>query len=406
MSGIDESWSVSKTPILDSGILPPRARRRSVASTIAGLLGGFCFGLIIVVALGDQDGGRANNGLGLLIFFCALFFSTVIHELGHLLAGWALGFRFRSLSIGPFSLRREQGRLRIRHRQEVTALGCTAMDVENIRRLRRRMLIYGVAGSGANLLSLLVAIPFAYRWPFALPELMSSSFGNQFFAISTLLMAWSLIPLGHTGSNDGSRIVMLLIDRQRARRRISIRALGILQRKGVRPQNWKETWLKAAVSVQDESLDSFWGNWFVYVSASGRKDDDRSVSHLERCLELSPLLQTPLRDLLSQEAAVSVAWHRRDAALAAKWVAQVNKPKLIRRLLQIRIDVALCCARSDFEVALTAWSEGLTLIEKLRASQAKQNLREGWLEWRAEIQERQAELGMVPAQKQKPPALS
>jgi hypothetical protein len=149
--------------------------------------------------------------------------------------------------------------------------------------------------------------------------------------------------------------------------------------------------VRAASSLRDDSVDELPGNWIAYVSANDRKDAPLAAAHLERCLELSYLIQHSTRDLVAREAAVFTAWFRKDASLAEKWATQIKKPKLTQRLLRIRVELALRCARRDFAAAGDIWRQGFTLIEGLPATPSRDHLRESWLEWKAEIQERQSE---------------
>src|SRR6266404_9642137 len=80
MSGGNESV-ISHTPILDSGSLPPRVRRKIGAGTVAGFVGGFFVGLIIVKAVGEQATGTTDSSLGILVFVAALGVSIFVHEL-------------------------------------------------------------------------------------------------------------------------------------------------------------------------------------------------------------------------------------------------------------------------------------------------------------------------------------
>jgi len=388
MAGSEEAARPSGTPILDSGVLPPRSRKKSVVSFVPGLVGGFLFGLAMV-AIGEKADGDLYPGEGLLIFVVALGLSVTVHEFGHLLAGWALGFQFSFLSIGPFSLRLEYGLLKVRVRREMPVLGYAGMHVNGVKRLRRRMLVYIAAGPAANLISVPVAVILTNH---AFPSLMyswTSSLAAEFVMISILLFALGLVPLG--SSSDGSRIAMLLRSRERARRWISTIAVGGQQRKGTRPKHWRQTWLRTATSLHDHSLDEFSGNWMAYISANAKKDTSLASLHLERCLELAHLLRHSTRDLVAQETAVFAAWFRKDAALAEKWASQVKKPKLTQHVLRIRMNLALCCARRDFAGASDIWQQGFTLIEKLPATLSRDRLRESWLEWQAEIQERRRE---------------
>jgi hypothetical protein len=148
MSVCRNSTGVHATPILDSGVLPPRTRnkKKKVFGFITGFVGGICLGLAITRVLSKPFGSELFPGEALLVFIAALGLSVTVHEFGHLVAGWTLGFRFSFVSVGPFWLRLEHGMLKVRFRREMPALGYAGMHVNGARKLRRRLLIYIAAG--------------------------------------------------------------------------------------------------------------------------------------------------------------------------------------------------------------------------------------------------------------------
>ena len=239
----------------------------------------------------------------------------------------------------------------------------------------------------ANLLSAALIALFLASDP--LPTSWLSVAGDIFWMISLIGVA-NLFPfrLG-TRYSDGARIAMLLTSRSKSRRWISLMAVGIQRHAGVRPKNWRRTWLDAAGRIQDGSVDDFVGNWVAYAAAYDRKDAPVAASHLERCLGLVNLLGPSLQDVVALEAAVFTAWFRENAVIADKWLRQVKKIKTFPQLMQIRADIALHCARREFAPALSQWQRAFAFIEKLPPSPARTRLTEGLLEWRDEIQERQ-----------------
>jgi hypothetical protein len=222
--------------------------------------------------------------------------------------------------------------------------------------------------------------------------------------ISIILFVLSLLPLGSSSSSDGSRIAMLLSSRERSRRFISIIAIGGQQRNSVRPKDWRQSWLRAASSLHDNSVDEFSGNWLAYISANARKDAHVAADHLERCLELTPLLQHSKRDQAAHEAAVFSAWFRRNSLLAEKWASRIRRPKLATRLNQIRLELALSCAHGNFVLADEKWKEGFTFIENLPRNLSQEQLKESWLEWRAEINQRQRQSPLAETKSTRDPA--
>lgn len=287
--------------------------------TILGALG---FSIVILVP--HLLGGSPNTGPFPLVY-AALFFAVLIHELGHLLAGWYVGFRFRCIAIWPFALSLEHGSLKLRFLREFIASGYAGMDADTVVRLRRRLLLVIAAGPTANLITVPIAVLFAHTLLATHPLLLS--FANQLAMISILSAVLSLLPLPvrHGLFSDGSRIAMLLRDRERTRRLLSIYAIGAEQRYGKRPDRWKQTWLKTASSVCDDSTDDFWGNLLGYTSCIARNEGESGAIHLERCLQVSSSMTDRTRDLAAQQAAYFSATFRHDTQLSLKWMEQVGR---------------------------------------------------------------------------------
>ena len=397
MACADQSSTPTNTPILDSGAMPPRVRRKSIKGTIIGVITGLFIGLLLTKA--DRNSPDSlDPGYGLIFLFLAAILATSIHEVGHLLAGWAVGFRFSFIQVGPVSLGRRHGRLQVRVRREMSALGYAGMHVDRVCRLRRRLLIYIASGPAANLLSLPATVILVnYVFP-SLGESWFATPAAEFAFISLLFAMISLVPFSPNLSSDGARIRMLLTSKAQAWRWISIASVGRMASDGVRARQWKQTWLASAIGLRDMTLDEFHGNWLAYSSASDRKDAVVAASRLERCLELANKLLPSLRDSLAQEAGVFCSWFRGDLSLSKKWLAQVKRPKSLPPLLRFRITTALSCAKHDFGGALASWQQGIAFIEGLPPGPRQKALWESWQEWRNEIEKRRTDHAPVPTQ--------
>lgn len=378
------------TPILDSGVLPPMVRRKRARSRVRGILT-LIAGIVVTVPVVAWTDKSKNPKVGFILLVSALALTITVHELGHLLAGWMVGFRFSQFHIGPFSLGFEHGRLKVRVRREMLALGSVGMHAETVRRLHRRLLIHVAGGPAANVLSIPAAVLLVNHVFRGLGETGVGTLAAQFSVFSLLTAIVSLMPVRSGFLSDGARIEMLLRSRDRSRRWLCIAALGNLYDKGVRARDWKGTWLQSAACMHDGSLDAFTGHWLAYMSANDRKNAPVAALHLERCLDLVGMVPLSARDIVAQEAAVFTAWFRGDASLAGQWLTQINKPQRMQRLVRLRLDVALRCAHRAYDAADLSWREGLTYIEEATAGAAREQLKQSWLEWGTEIEDRKAQ---------------
>ena len=376
--------SPNTTPILDSGICP-KARKKKLGAILFGLSLGVPFALALIRVANQASGSPAGDFIGvsyLLSFVAAI----IVHELGHLLAGWMVGFHFSSFTIGPFSLFLEYGKLRFRIRRTLPAGGYAGMHIDRVRRLRHRLMIFSAAGPAANLVSAgitaacLAFVSSITPWSLA---------AELFWMLSAILGVANLFPF-RLGAlyPDGARMWMLLFSREKARRWLSLAGTGTQSQAGIRPRNYRRTWLDAAGRFHDESVDEFAANWTGYLAANDRKEASVAADRLERCLALAGLLGPTLRDTIALEACVFTAWFRGDADTARKWQTQVKRPKALPKLMRIRAEIAQSCARKEFANALAGWDDGYSFIEKLPQTPIKNRLRVGFLEWKAEIEER------------------
>jgi Zn-dependent protease len=345
---------------------------------------------IILVAAAERARNAHNPGGDWLgaIYIVAFVLAVVAHELGHLVAGKLVEFRFNSIAIGPLSLRFEYGRLTFQVRRALPAGGYAGMHVNHLRRLRRRLLIFAVGGPVANFVSAFLSIVCLNY--FSLTKSWLSVFIDLFSMTSLVLGVVSLLPL-RLGAlySDGSRISMLFTSREKSRRWMSICAIGAQSTAGIRSRDYRRTWLDAAGAAPDGSVDDFAGSWISYRAANDRKDAPVAAQHLERCLGLVNLLGPSLQDTVALEAAVFASWFRADAELARKWHVQVKKPAALPHLMNIRFEVALACADKEYGRALSRWQDGFAFIDKLPSTPIKKTLSQSFTEWRGEIQDRE-----------------
>ncbi len=370
----DSPEIASSTPILDSGVMPPRPGRVRPQAVI----GAVAVGVLLMELLAVAGGLWHEHWPAVLLLLILL--GIAVHEIGHLIAGWAAGFHFNSLQIGPLFLEEDYGALRARLSLDMMYLGHSGMYAGSVRKLRRRLSIYIAGGPSANLLSFITIVLISHLLPVS--DSSAATAAGEFGVISLILTLISVLPIG---GSDGRLIEMLWRSPAAARRFMSTVALGSQFNRGIRARNWKQTWLRAVTYMPENSPLDFYAGWMAYLSASDRKDAAGAADYLERCISLTSPLTNRLRSLVAAEAFVHCAWFRGDPALSAKWLAQVNDRKSMAPVINARIEVALHCLRDDFDSAADACDEALTILRQGRMKPYMRASQESWVEWRSEI---------------------
>ena len=327
---------------------------------------------------------------GVLAFVLGLAAAVVVHELGHLIAGWTVGFHFNSIQVGWFFIGFEYGKLTFKTKYQSNLAGYATIRIDRIRRLRTRLLIFILGGPAANLFGALISAGIVTV--FDSENSRIASFASVFALICLMLTFLNLMPFSTRGMRtDGGRIRMLLASRDNTRRWICLMAIGRQWQDGKAPKYWNGNWTKTAASIRDSSYDEYASCWASYIRASGRKDVDVAARCLERCLEISSMLPGNLRDLLFLEASIFTAWFRRDAVRAGRWALQIRNPNSFPKLLWLRGLIALDCAKGDFPSARSEWEQAKRLIERLPRTKYREGLLTAFDEWLMEIKDRERE---------------
>jgi hypothetical protein len=326
-----------------------------------------------------------NYPLLAIVFGAVLigFLAALVHELGHLCAGWAGGFRFDGITVGPFVLKRLRTGFTFRIHPRL-ASGLTYMSLNGICRIRRRAIFLGLGGAFANLLCGLAALIGSEiaRAYYDSPWLTFS----EFFGFYSLLIGILSFTPYRSGpfAGDGLLLRALLKSREDATPLIATYALSALKNKNPDGVHWNNRWARIASASRFATPYSV--DWYAYWAA---QDATSAARLLERCLATSHFLEREYRPYLIAEAVKFCAWDKDDQAKAQKWLALLQNPERLDSLSLARMKVALSCAARDLDSALRYWEAGLRLIQQSPSGKTTRDYETSWLAWKTEIEARQ-----------------
>ena len=335
----------SSTPILDRQLLPakrplsPSRRRRefalgvSAAACVAAytwlaLMGSpefspraYHFAGPILRFLDNAFGKNTPDELSALIILwrflspiLAQLAITIVHELGHAVAGKFAGFRILFIGIGPLKIRPPfhlkwggEGWL-------PDASGFTALSPIHSDGLRNRAIATLLGGPLANLATATLVM---------FTNGGKGAFFAWFVLFSITAALGSLFPFRKLAQSDGKRILMLLRNGREGKRLLALLQLRADMRKGVEADQLRADFIAIATAIQDDSPDTVSAYEIAYSAAFYRHEDAEAARLLEICLKYSGFAGPLMRQAIVTEAVIFQARRRKRADLAEQWLAEL-----------------------------------------------------------------------------------
>src|SRR6185437_6486604 len=329
----------------------------------------------------DLDGFLANGSLLPFLILLPLavlaevYCAVLIHELGHVVGGVMVGFRFNSLRVSRLQIDRPF-KLSLYRGKSAGAGGWARMFPTKTDHLAWRALVMIVAGPAANLLTASVLLIFPAGGPLL----------AWFFVASLIMGLINLLPF-RSGAyhTDGSRILMLLISRKRGERWVAMLKLSAELREGVMPEAMSPKYLAKAVALRDKSPDTVAAHVLAYSTAFHQHKDDEAAAMLEICLQYASYTSPLVRASLMSDAAIFQARRRRNLVLAQEWPDATPDSSGEIPWLKTRAEAAILQTQGNIRAAL----EKLDKAEKMmRAStnEARREMSLRFLErWKREL---------------------
>ena len=325
-----------------------------------------------------------------LTISAALFLIVVaiaIHEVGHLLAGLAAGFHFRSLSVGRWQIDRN---LKVSRQGpgEDAALGGAFFAPNEMRNHPQGIAFMTLAGPMANLISafILMMLPFH-----------KSLIVGWFIAVSLFLGIENLVPFQYRGvTSDGMNLFTLLWNRAKYERRLALLQLLQDRLEGVETESISPELLATATAVRDKSSETFWAHLIAYAAAYTQKKDDEAARLLEVCLQYLGYAPSSLREIAIANAGIFQADRRKRIDLARQWLGDLPQNLKVphRRLM---VEGAILEAQQDFLGALQKVSEIEKAISSNLDLKRQQAALKPFAKWRAELEQKAAPSTAEPA---------
>jgi hypothetical protein len=364
---MEPSAKSSQTPILDR--LQPLPKL-----TPPGTGSAFMLGVWIIVSFGivaawifwhpglqesvrqliaeDRATIHGGNGPASLIILLALsvlagFAAVAVHEMGHVLGGLCAGFRFNSIRVGPLEFHRPFGFSLYRGSGKWSG-GWVNTYPTRSDHLAERALVLVISGPAASILSAFIVL--------ASP--IPKGLVAQIFIMASILGGLGdLFPYRtRVAISDGSRIWMLLRQKENGERWVALMKLAAELGEGAMPEALPAEYIAKAIAVRDNSADTVTAYSIAYSAAFQQHKDAEAGQFLEICLAHSGFAAPTTREALMSDAAVFQARRKKHTDIAEQWLAELPATTQFPGL-RARTEAAIFEAHGETAAALKKLDE-------------------------------------------------
>ena len=367
------SSRASITPILDLLEPFPKPHDRVVTGTFATPF----LGLISLIVVTENQSFLIVP-LGFLVI---TFLTIAVHEFGHLLAGWWVGFQFRGVEIGPVTARRIRGKWSLRVRPRLWR-GQAEMYLDRITRVRRRVAVHILGGPvlsyafgiAAFVIGEVFRVSDTSGWTTFL------DFVGFFSVVTGLLLT---IPFSTAaGGNDAWLLRQILGPKHSATPIVAAFALGYVRR--VYPiSEFDERWRKLVCAEPRLCANGYLRDWDSYRCA---EDTTTAAQCLERLLQGCAVFDEEIRNYLISEAAYFAAYKRDNLTQSQIWYRRIPHLEWLDSLALARVQIAILAAENKYDEALAKCEAAIAFLHDSLRGPGPRETETYWINWRTEIQ--------------------
>lgn len=295
----------------------------------------------------------------------AQLLASLVHELGHLVAGRVARLHLHMFMIGPVQLIKERsGRIKLRLRRGLGIFnGLTASIPSDGNNIRRRMLAFALGGPIASLLLALFG-GLLFWWILQKTELYEQRAWvwelvllGAFFSFTTLLSTMRPGSYGNGYQTDGGRIATLLENGEKAHSWYAQVMLNAADIQGVRPREWDETLVTQMLADRERSVDALMGLWLAYFWALDKRDWQRAALYLDGLLHQRFRAYGGFKVKIILEQGFFFAWHERDLQKAEEWMLFLKRPSRPLWPQYYRTKTAVALLQGSVEEAEGYWQQ-------------------------------------------------
>ncbi|MFK4416500.1 MULTISPECIES: site-2 protease family protein [Bacillus] len=246
--------------------------------------GSLTVALILSILYGVIRTGKLETMLNIWALLGIFLAVVIIHELGHVVFGVIGGLTFKFMTVGPITVQKEKGKVRIRENKLWAYFGGVAMLIPPSIVTPNLSKKWAWMTLGGPITSLLFGITFGYIYMVSYYQYLL-----YFSVFHFIIFAVTIVPIKGTLMSDGMQFLILIKDDGKARQHLYNIQVSSELFSYKRPKDWD----KRLVELTEDKIkehksirEIMSGLMLVFLARSDQKGMEKAIPYVEQIVKL------------------------------------------------------------------------------------------------------------------------
>ncbi|MED0990126.1 M50 family metallopeptidase [Bacillus nitratireducens] len=217
-------------------------------------------------------------------FFGIALLVLAIHELGHVIFGLMGGLKFKFMTVGPITVQKEKGKIRIRENKIWMYVGGVAMLVPSSTHTPNLSKKWAWMTLSGPLTSFVFGIVSGYIYMVSYYHMLL-----YFSVLHLAIFVVTAIPIKGTLLSDGMQFLILIKDDEKAREHLYTIQVSSELFSYKRPEDWDERLIELSEEKlkEDKSISEIMsGLMLVFYARADQEGMEKAIVYLEKIVQL------------------------------------------------------------------------------------------------------------------------
>ena len=246
--------------------------------------GSLTVALILSILYGVIRTGKLETMLNIWALLGIFLLVVIIHELGHVIFGVMGGLTFKFMTVGPITVQKEKGKVRIRENKLWAYFGGVAMLIPPSIVTPNLSKKWAWMTLGGPITSFLFGITFGYIYMVSYYQYLL-----YFSVFHFIIFAVTIVPIKGTLMSDGMQFLILIKDDGKARQHLYNIQVSSELFSYKRPKDWD----KRLVELTEDKIkehksirEIMSGLMLVFLARSDQKGMEKAIPYVEQIVKL------------------------------------------------------------------------------------------------------------------------